>query len=376
MRAVAWVAALGAGAALCGCGMPGAPQPPSLHLPEPVTDLAASRAGNQVSLTWTMPKRDTDKLALKGNVQVRLCRSETGTGPCATAASLQFAPGADAAFTETLPDALTAGQPRPLKYYVELLNRKRRSAALSNGAEVLAGEAPAEVDGLHAEMRKDGVLLRWTPAPAESEPTAIRLERKLMTPPKSKPEHEAQHGPLAPPAEAAERTLLVPAGTPHGQAIDKDIHFGESYEYRAQRVAVVTVGTQKLELAGPLSAPVRIDAENIFPPEVPSGLAAVAVAGESGAPAAGASPAASASPAIDLSWQPDTEADLTGYIVYRREANGAWRRISPARPVVGPGYHDADVQPGHTYFYAVSAIDQEGHESARSAEAQETVPEP
>jgi hypothetical protein len=34
------------------------------------------------------------------------------------------------------------------------------------------------------------------------------------------------------------------------------------------------------------------------------------------------------------------------------------------------------VQPGHTYFYAVSAIDQEGHQSARSAEAQETVPGP
>ena len=82
-----------------------------------------------------------------------------------------------------------------------------------------------------------------------------------------------------------------------------------------------------------------------------------------------------------LSWQPDTEADLAGYIVYRRElaatgAGGAWQRISPTQPVVGPAYHDTNVQPGHAYAYAVSAIDQEGHESARSAEAQETVPGP
>jgi fibronectin type 3 domain-containing protein len=42
--------------------------------------------------------------------------------------------------------------------------------------------------------------------------------------------------------------------------------------------------------------------------------------------------------------------------------------------VVGPAFHDAQVAPGHTYTYAVSAVDQGGHESARSAEARETVP--
>jgi hypothetical protein len=34
------------------------------------------------------------------------------------------------------------------------------------------------------------------------------------------------------------------------------------------------------------------------------------------------------------------------------------------------------VQPGHTYRYAVAAIDQLGHESARSEEAEENVPNP
>jgi hypothetical protein len=34
------------------------------------------------------------------------------------------------------------------------------------------------------------------------------------------------------------------------------------------------------------------------------------------------------------------------------------------------------VQAGHTYIYAVSAIDQGGHVSGRSAEAEETVPNP
>ncbi len=365
--AAAFVAVL----ALAGCGMPGAPLPPSLNLPDRVGDLSAVRTGGQVSLTWTMPTKNTDKLLLKGNIAVRVCRAEQGAAGCTAAATLQLAPGADGAFTDTLSAALAAGSPRVLTYFVELDNHKGRSAGLSNGAPILAGEAPAAVSGLRATMRRDGVLLRWAAASPNSAPVAIRLERTLLTPPvKNSRQQRNEQGSMAPPSEPPERTLLVEAGVAIDRALDKDICFGESYEYRAQRVARVTVDGQTLELAGPLSEPVRIDTANDFPPAVPMGLAAVATPGEDGA-----------KPAIDLSWQPDTEADLAGYIVYRHEpeagAGGAgWQRISPAQPVVGPGYHDANVKPGHTYEYAVSAIDQEGHESARSAGAEETVPGP
>src|SRR5438094_104454 len=49
---------------LAGCGTPGAPQPPSLHLPEPVRDLRASRKGDKVTLTWTQPTETTDHEAV------------------------------------------------------------------------------------------------------------------------------------------------------------------------------------------------------------------------------------------------------------------------------------------------------------------------
>src|SRR4029077_3163281 len=42
-------------AALCGCGSPGVPLPPSLDLPKPVTDLRAVRKGDKVYLMWTVP---------------------------------------------------------------------------------------------------------------------------------------------------------------------------------------------------------------------------------------------------------------------------------------------------------------------------------
>jgi hypothetical protein len=346
--------------------------PPSLKLPDPVTDLSASRTGNQVSLTWTMPKKNTDKLLLKGNVQVRVCRKE-GAAACVPAGfNLLLAPGAESAFTETLPPPLAAGSPRPLAYFVELPNRNGRSAGLSNAAVVVAGEAPANVAGLAAQVRKDGVALRWTPesaATAQSARIAIRLHRKLLTP---QPNAKPRQGLLAPPPEPVEQSLLVDpvaeAGHAPDRALDKEIRFGQVYEYRAQRVARVTVDGKTLELAGELSAPVRVETLDVFPPAVPTGLAAVATAAQAGA-----------EPSIDLSWQPGTEADLAGYAVYRREAGGtndAWQRISPAQPLVAPAFHDTQVQPGHTYRYAVTAIDQGGHESARSVEAEETVPNP
>lgn len=359
-------AALAYATLFSGCGMPGAPQPPSLNLPATVSDLSAVRNGGHVVLAWTMPTKTTDKVLLKGDIAVHICRNESRSQACSVADTLQLAPGVGGAFTDTLPAAVSAGPPRVLTYFVELVNRKDRSAGLSNPAEILAGEAPPAVENLTAEMSREGVLLRWAPASTDSAPVAVRLVRRLLTPSAKKP----AQGPLAPAVEPLEENLLVETAR-SGEALDTHIRFGETYEYRAQRVARMTVNGEVLELAGPLSQPLRIDATNIFPPAPPRGLVAVASSGANGS-----------APAIDLSWLPDAATDLAGYIVYRRESPpegepaGPWQRISPAQPVVGPGYHDTSVELGHTYAYAVSTIDNEGHESARSAEAFDTVPAP
>jgi hypothetical protein len=385
LQAAVVFAALGAAFAVSGCGMPAAPAPPSLKLPNPVTDLAAIRAGDQVSLTWTMPRRDTEKVLLKGDIAVRVCRRSGDSGACVTAATLQLAPTAKGAFTETLPTALATGAPRALSYFVELNNRKGRSAGLSNDAVIVAGQAPAAVTGLRAEARKDGMVLRWNP---DHSGAAIRLNRKLVSPAKpgtaagqsGRQQNKPAQGLLAPEPAPAEQNLLVESDmeagrAPSGVAIDKGIQFGQTYEYRAQRVRRVTLGGKTLELDGPISAPVRVEAADIFPPAAPTGLAAVA----SVAASVGAN---GAETAIDLSWQPNTESDLAGYAVYRRESAAAggsanpWQRISGATPLAGPGFHDATVQAGHTYVYAVTAIDQGGHEGERSQPAQESVPAP
>lgn len=339
---------------LAGCGTPGPPQPPSLNLPGRVEDLAAVRNGNQVDLTWTMPKHSTDHLMLKNSITAQVCRGESAA-KCSPVSNLTLPPAKPGSYTDALPAPLSSGRPRPVSYFVELKNRAGRSAGLSNAAVVLAGQAPAPVGGLSAQVRSTGVVLHWT---ANDPQDAVRLHRRLLTPPPAQKRESLQ----AAPPEPLEQNLLVDSDT--GQALDKAIQFGNTYEYTAQRVARVEVNGSTFELAGELSAPVRVEAADVFPPAVPAGLAAVATGSENGIPAT-----------VDLNWQPDTDSDLAGYFVYRREDDTSWRRLSGEKPVAAPAFHDTDVLPGHTYRYSVSAVDLGGHESDRSAEARETVPQ-
>ena len=349
------------GLSLAGCGTPGAPQPPSLKLPGLVEDLAAVRAGGSVTLHWTSPKKTTDHLLIKGPITAQICHRE-GSGGCQAAGAVTIAPGAEAEFRDTLPADLTSGKPRQLSYFVELKSPKGRSAGLSNPAVILAGAAPASIAGFTAEVRADGVALHWNGA----DTTPVRLHRRLLTPvaPKGK---KADSGLMSAPSEPEQRDLLVEKAGELKGALDSSARFGESYEYSAQRVERVSAEGKTLELAGEISAPVRVDVIDRFPPAVPQGPAAVAVPEEK---------------TIDLSWQPDTEADLAGYIVYRiasgeaADDKGAWTRISGPQPLASPAYRDKTVEPGHTYRYKVSAIDLTGHESVGSAEAQESMPNP
>jgi hypothetical protein len=378
--ALAWAAVTFCGlaglAALTGCGMPGAPQAPSLKLPEPVEDLSAVRAGQTVTLRWTSPKKTTDHLLIKGNIPVQICW-RPGKASCQTAGQTTVVPGAPGEFSAAMPAELTSGDAHAVSYFVELKSPRGRSAGLSNGAPILAGAAPAAVTGLAAEVRADGVALHWHGV----DTTPVQLHRRLLEDAASAAEKKTKEqgkansgkgGLTAPSPEPPERDLLVEAasGAMVDGALDASARFGSRYDYSAQRVNRVTLKDGKtLELAGEESAPVRADVVDNFPPAVPKELVAVAAAAEK---------------TIDLSWQPDTESDLAGYIVYRIGSGDAadgsgvsdWMRISGPQPVATAAYRDTAVEPGHTYRYSVSAIDLLGHESKRSAEARESLPNP
>src|SRR5882672_4578643 len=56
------------------CATIGPPQPPSLQLPKPSTDLRATRKGEKVLLSWTIPTFTTDRQTVRALGPTRICR--------------------------------------------------------------------------------------------------------------------------------------------------------------------------------------------------------------------------------------------------------------------------------------------------------------
>jgi hypothetical protein len=209
-------------------------------------------------------------------------------------------------------------------------------------------------------------VLSWTPAASD---TTVRIHRKLIEKPgiekpgteKPGTEKPGTEKPSAQKSSASLEQTLEFSGADQGRVLDRDAALDHTYTYTAQRIAKLELQGQAIEIASSSSASVNIDARDLFPPATPQGLQAVA------------DPEAHA---IDLSWQPDTEADLAGYSVYRREAGSSAQpeRVSPpAQPPAS--FRDMNVLPGHTYDYSVSAVDRDGNESPRSGDVEESLPQ-
>ena len=193
-----------------------------------------------------MPKRNTDKLPLKSDVAVRICRREAASH-VRLAGKPHLPPGAAGSSPKPCPPALAVRPPRvrsatssncktarPLRRPVECCRGPGRRSSPAGGRVRRRGA-------------RDGVVLRWNPAipPAASAFAASLLTRV----------HRARAAPVPlPRLRALEQNLLVDSD-PRKMALDKHIAFGNTYEYRAQRVARVTVDGQYARTRRRLSAP-------------------------------------------------------------------------------------------------------------------------
>jgi hypothetical protein len=265
-----------------------------------------------------------------------------------------------ATFVDTLPADLQQENPtRTATYAVEVLNDSNRGAGLSNQVRVpLAPTLPPPPD-FQAQMTADGVVLTWALESPASSGADLQYLYRVYRRRQGSPER----------SDIGEIALGTES---HPTLVDRTFAWDTSYEYWITVVTHVETASQPcpagpdaapctpITVEGADSPPITIFTHDVFPPAVPSGLQAVfSGPGQT--------------PFIDLIWAPDTDADLAGYNVFRREQGGTPVKINSAL-IKTPSYRDKDVAPGKTFWYSVSAVDERGNESARSNEASERVP--
>jgi len=255
-----------------------------------------------------------------------------------------------ASYTDTLPlDLLLHNTFGSATYAVEVLNEGGRAAGLSNQVHVpLAETLPAPTD-FSARITAQGVLLEWSGA-LLSLPSPNPLRRSYRVYRR---------------IEGSRQEILVgerDAGMEKNLSLtDQSFEWEKTYYYRVTTFTIVTQpGKPDVSIEGDDTPEVKVFADDVFPPAVPSGLQAVfSGPGQQ--------------PFIDLIWAPVPDADLDGYNVYRHEEGGTPVKVNSAL-VKMPAYRDVQVVSGKRYFYTVSAVDLRGNESGRSEEASESVP--
>jgi hypothetical protein len=100
------------------------------------------------------------------------------------------------------------------------------------------------------------------------------------------------------------------------------------------------------------------------PPPPPSPTAPPPIAGTSPTPKVGTA---------TISWNANTERDLAGYRVYVGTRSGVYSFTGPFEVTSGTSFTVTNLPIGTTYFFAVSAFDKAGNESAKSNEVSKSL---
>lgn len=307
------------GVLVSGCGYIGDPLPPALRRPLGVTDLAAVQRGSNIIIQFTIPQATTEGLPLHGDEDVELRVGPPAADVNAWARGAQHVPvrsSGDAARVE-VPAARWVGQ--TVNIAVNVHGPTGHSLGWSPYLSLTVVPVLPTPEALTAADAPDAVRLTWRAGAPE-----FRIFRKLP--------------------DETNWTQIGSSAKP--EFTDTTIEYGKTYDYMVQ--SVEKVGTAYAE--SELSATKSFKPKDTFPPAVPSGLTAV--------------PGARS---IDLVWDRNTEKDFAAYRVFR---DG--KQI--AEGLTAPAFSDRDVKPGTKYRYQVSALDNAGNESAKSAVAEAVIP--
>ncbi len=311
-----------------------------------------AQVGRKLEISFTAPTLATDGERLSKPIEVQIFRSVTPAGqkPAEAPAALKpwvILPSQDLTrYTQTQTGKVEYVEPlsdqefpqsvgSTFTFAVRALTRGFRGRPVEgefpNVAQVAVLDVSGPPENIRARTTEKAVELSWSrpgqslsghPISNLSGYGVYRSER-------------GQPGSLRPRGEAQSETYT-----------DTDFQFGHTYSYKVR--AVFRAGDRRAETED--SLPVEITPRDTFPPATPTRLSAVYAA-----------------QVVELIWTANTEPDLAGYNVYRREESGTSHRINKEL-LPTPIYRDSSVEPGRKYSYEVTAVDLAGNESPTPAE--------
>ncbi len=332
---------------LVGCGRKGAPVVPVLIEPSPPADLQAQVQRQVVVLTWTRPTTNVDGTALKSLAAFRISRSQQA--PQVSAFSAIATVKADKpenavvsgnryAFTDA---SVVVGA--KYGYQIESVSRRGIVGPPSEEATALVTVEIAAPSGLRAEPGERTIRLTWSAPNSRADGSPIAEIQG----------YNIYRG-TTPGRYDSRPVNRAPVRIPEFQ--DSDLVNDRTYYYIVRAVENGEPPWQEGLASGEVSA-VPID---LTPPAPPQRVRAV--------PGPGA--------LVSLSWEPNREADLLGYLVYRSDGPNRRPRQLIETPFAAPALYDRSVRPGGHYVYTVTAVDASSrrNESAPSAEIEVFVP--
>ena len=357
-----------------GCGAPGDPVPPSPPVPAAITDLAARQLGDGVLLSFTLPTTSVSGSRLPETPAVEILRGTSGRDGTPDPKSFRV--------VDTIPSILVtsyvtqkrmefidmlspqgpgASPSATFVYRVRTRTSRKRASADSNSVLVQVFPVPQKIALVETQVMESAIELSWaTPGitsagAALSAPLTYHLYRAELDPASLKAAEE-RHSLLQ---FASSLVLLATLNTARYQ--DRAFEFGKSYVYVIRSV----ISTNGFPLESDDSQHIIVIPRDTFPPAAPQGVVAALLPGTT-----------PESSAVELSWSISLETDLAGYRVYRSEQENIRGQLLTADLLLTPADRDTSVEPGHRYWYTVTAVDRAGNESAPSVPVAIDVTQP
>jgi len=354
-HSAAWLPFSFLAALLFACAAQGPPHPPRVEKPERITDLAAFQVGRTIELTFTLPTQATDGEGLSKPLELQLFRVITPPG------QKPSAPPVDSqAWVTLLPSELTRYQRGEKIVYPDHLSdpeySQRLGASVTFAADCLTRgfrHRPVEGDLSNRVVVR---LLDVSP-PVESprcETTEHALELSWLQPTTSLSGQPLRDlaGYRVFRSDTRKGPFDLRGETPAARFRDPEFEFEHSYLYRVRALfkSEGSGGSGRQLAESEDSKPCAITPLDTFPPAAPAGLNAISTA-----------------TGVEVIWNANTEYDLAGYNIYRRDGEGAPHKLN-SELVGTPLYRDTTAEAGRRYAYWVTAVDSAGNESTSSGE--------